>query len=117
MPKVKYRMGKRRTNLNGVTTFTPSRRTGRTPISIRLDEMTSAELIDVFAAIKAMEKGISHTPTTSVKASLITRKYRCSTPSARKIMLENISRTIVERNANENPATPEMIAKLKKTFG
>lgn len=117
MPKVKYKMGRRRTSLNSVATFTTSRRMGRMITPINLDGMTSAELIDLFTAVKAIEKGISHTPTTSVKASLITQKYRCSAPSARKRMLDNISRTIVERNASENPATPEMIAKLKKTLG
>ena len=118
MPKVKYRIAKPKTNTTDVAARMCSRRIGRTTASmITLEKMTSAELIDVFSALKAIEKGISYSPTTSVNAFLITRKYRCSTPSIRKRMLERISRTIVERNVRENPATPEMIAKLKKTLG
>lgn len=117
MPKVKYKVARAQTNKAEVADYKRSRKTRRiTASTIALDKMTSAELIDVFAAVKAIDKGISHAPTTSVKASLITRKYLYSSPFTRKRMLESISKTIVERNARENPATPEMIAKIKKTL-
>jgi len=95
-----------------------SRRGGRiTASKIILGKMTSSELIDTFTTLKAIDKGISHSPVKSVKASLITKEYIRSTPFERKKMLEGISRTIVKRNANENPVTQEMISKLRKTLG
>ena len=117
MPRIKNTVRKCRVKTGSATPSTISQKSNRSNALISLDRMSSAELIDVFSAATAIEKGITYVPVSSAKVSSMTRKYRSSTPAARKRMLQSISRTIVERNASENPATPEMIAKLKKTFG
>ncbi len=116
MAKTKYAVRKHRTSSSRAD-ITLKRRMNRSTIPVDLRTMTSAELLDVFTAVSAIEKGIPHTPTSSAKVSFMTRRYRYSTADTRKRMMHTISRAIVERNASENPPTPEMIAKIKKTFG
>ena len=125
MPKTKYTIKQNRSIPHSPAGVSHTRRatdigvphTRRTTdISFRLNRMTSDELIDVFSAITAIEKGIRYVPTSSNNVTIITQRYRYSPPSTRKRMLQNISKIIVQKNTSENPATPEMMAKLKKNF-
>lgn len=116
MARTKYTLKKSRTKLSPAN-LTISKKKDRPNIPINLGTMTSAELLDVFTAISAIEKGVSHSPTSSAKVSFMTRRYRHSRAATRNQMKHTISREIVERNKIENPATPEMIAKIEEIFG
>lgn len=116
-PKIKHINPKKRRNRNNSTDHTPSRRKNRMTNLMSFDSMTSAELIDVFSAVTAIEKGISPPATTSKKVTSVTLEYKNSIPAKRKRMLHLISSAIVEQNKKENPATPEMIEKINRMFG
>lgn len=117
MQKTKYKVRKRCTHIRGIAMRMPYQRTTRIKAIIDLTNMSYDELIDTFSAITAINNGTSNSPITSQKVSLIVQRYRRSEPATKKLMLKYLSNKIVKQNEKENPLTPEVIEKIKKTFG
>lgn len=116
MPRVNKKIKGVRLHKSAIATATP-RRIENSAGSIDLCTMTSSELLDAFSAVQAIDKGVAYVPTASGKVIKLTKKYRGSAPIIRKEMRRTICRAIVEKNARENPVTPEMTEKIKKIFG
>lgn len=117
MARTKYVIKKSRVRAYGSVDSPILRKQNHPAKIVDFENFSSDDLLDAFSAITAIEKGTLHPSLTSKKVSYVAQRYRHSMPATRKQMLSKISRTIVERNSNENPATPEAIAKMKKTFG
>lgn len=117
MKKLKYKAGHHYTHLGSVAVHIASQKAIPNRIKIDLNNMSSDELIDVFAAVTAINNGISNSSIDNQKVSSIAKIYRQSRPTERKFIVEHLSREIVKQNEEENPLSDKAMKEIKKVFG
>ena len=116
MKKTIYKIKKNGVHTQHFAALKHSYKIKHSPMVTQLDRMTSSELIAVFSKVKAIDKGFAYVESIDDNISRFVKYYCSCRPQARKWVRKSISKTIVERNASENPVTPEMLNILRKTF-